>query len=59
MAKNFLDQESAQKAIKKSLDVIDCVSFEKLNFNEVKDIFIDFKKTVDQYNFISEAENVF
>jgi len=59
MAKNFLDQESAQKAIKKSLDVIDCVSFEKLNFNEVKDIFIDFKKTVDQYNFISEAKKVF
>ena len=59
MAGNFLDQEGAQKAIKKSMHVLDYVSFEKLKFNEITDIFINFKKIVDEYDFISHAKKVY
>lgn len=59
MANNFLDLENAQKAIKKSLDVLEYVSFEKLKFHEIKDIFINFTQIVDEYDFISEAKKVY
>ena len=59
MANNFLDLENAQKATKKSLDVLEYVSFEKLKFHEIKDIFINFTQIVDEYDFISEAKKVY
>ena len=59
MANNFLDLENAQKAIKKSLDVLEYVSFEKLKFHEIKDTFINFTQIVDEYDFISQAKKVY
>ena len=59
MANNFLDLETAQKAIKKSLDVVEYVSFEKLKFHEINDIFINFTQIVDEYDFISETKKVY
>ena len=59
MANNFLDLENAQKAIKKSLDVLEYVNFEKLKFHEIKDTFINFTQIVDEYDFISQAKKVY
>ena len=59
MAKNFLDFENAQKAIAKSLDVINCISFQKLNLDEVKEIYLDFEKVVDEYNFLETTKEVY
>ena len=59
MAGNFLDQEGAQKAITKSLDVIESISFHNLNLNEVKEIYSDFEKVVDEYDFLETTKEVY
>ena len=59
MANNFLDLENAQKAITKSLDVINCISFQKSNLNEVKEMFSDFEKVVDEYDFLETTKEVY
>ena len=48
----FLDFKEAQKAIKKSLDVIRHVSFEKLSLDEVKSIYENFEEVVNEFNFL-------
>lgn len=52
MSGKFLDFEEAQKAIKKSLDVIRHVSFEKLSLDEVKSIYEKFEEVVSEFNFL-------
>jgi len=59
MAGNFLDQEGAQKAITKSLDVIESISFHNSNLKEVKGIYSDFEKVVDEYDFLETTKEVY
>ena len=59
MAGNFLDQEGAQKAIAKSLDVIERISFQNSNLNEVKEVYSDFKTVVDEYDFLETTKEVY
>ena len=59
MAHNFLDLDNAQKVIIKSIDVINPVSFEKLNINQVKEIFLDFEKNVDEYDFLKTTKEIY
>ena len=48
----FLDFKEAQKAIKKSLDVIRRVSFDNLSLDEVKSIYENFEEVVNEFNFL-------
>ena len=48
----FLDFKEAQKAIKKSLDVIRQVSFDNLSLDEVKSIYENFEEVVNEFNFL-------
>ena len=59
MAHNFLDLDNAQKVIIKSIDVINPVSFDKLNINQVKEIFLDFEKNVDEYDFLETTKEIY
>jgi hypothetical protein len=59
MAGNFLDQKTAQKAITKSLNVIESISFHNSNLKEVKDIYSDFEKVVDEYDFLETTKEVY
>ena len=59
MAGNFLDQEGAQKAITKSLEVINNISFQKFVLDEVKEIYSDFESVVDEYDFLDTTKEVY
>ena len=59
MANNFLDLENAQKAITKCIDVIENISFQNLNLNEVKEIYFDFEIIVDEYDFLETTKEVY
>jgi hypothetical protein len=59
MAHNFLDLDNAQKVIIKSIDVLNPVSFKKLNIDQVKDIFVDFEKIVDEYDFLKTTKEIY
>ena len=52
MTGKFLDFKKAQKAIKKSLDVIRRVSFDNLSLDEVKSIYENFEEVVNEFNFL-------
>ena len=62
MTGKFLDFKEAQKAIKKSLDVIREVSFDNLSLDEVKSIYENFEEVVNEFNFLEaviEIDNDF